>query len=193
MLFLVILRYLLEHGGSPDEQNNEGNTALHLALIEKREECALILLKEAKCNISLLNKHYQSALDLLNSDECRIYKYQLIYCIELSQEAKIQIRKVFYELYPRLRTLVIHHHDCQLHVPRMTGSQGNNPWEAPPRIDAILKELHEQFQDWQIVYDTNFPPATNKQILRPPSRRYVELLNNLFSTVYLHLPSSSSS
>ena len=78
MLFLVILRYLLEHGGSPDEQNNEGNTALHLTLIEKREECALILLKEAKCNISLLNKHYQSALDLLNSDECRIYKYQLI-------------------------------------------------------------------------------------------------------------------
>ena len=78
----MILRYLLEHGGSPDEQNNEGNTALHLSLIEKREDCAVILLKEAKCNISLLNKQRQTALDLLNSDECRMFEYRFIYCVE---------------------------------------------------------------------------------------------------------------
>lgn len=71
-LILVILRYLLEHGGVADDQNYEGNTALHLSLYEMREECAIILLKEAKSDITILNHHHQTPLDLLNSEECRI-------------------------------------------------------------------------------------------------------------------------
>lgn len=82
-----------------------------------------------------------------------------------------------------MRTLIVHHPDCNLHVPRNTGSQGSNPWEAPPRIDAILSELHSQFQDWALVYDTNFPPASITQILRAHSARYVKLLNDLNNTV----------
>lgn len=66
----MILRYLLEHDGMADDQNYEGNTALHLALYEMREECALILVSQAKCMISISNNNHQTALDLLNSDEC---------------------------------------------------------------------------------------------------------------------------
>ena len=66
----MILRYLLEHNAKPDDQNAEGNTPLHLALYEMREECAVILLKEAHCSIDLCNENHQTPLDLLNSEEC---------------------------------------------------------------------------------------------------------------------------
>lgn len=84
---------------------------------------------------------------------------------------------------PSYKTVVIHHPECNLHVPRSTGSQGNNPWEAPPRIAAILQELGAQFADWQLDYDTNFPPAGIHAILRAHSRRYVKLLNDLNNSV----------
>lgn len=103
--------------------------------------------------------------------------------IEFDNETKNRIRKEFYIQHPELRTVVIHHPDCNLHIPRTNGSQGTNPWEAPPRIDAILSELQVQFDDWALVYDTNFPPATNQQILRAHSARYVKLLNDLNNTV----------
>ena len=164
---IEIVRYLLEKGAFVDETNKEGNTALHLAILEGRESCVQILLEEANANLFLKNDQFFTPLTLLNSDLCR----RLLLPVsptDFSPEVKMKLRP-----------------DCNLHIPRLTGRQGSNPWEAPPRIDAILKELHEQFPEWEVAYDTNFPPASTSAILRVHSERYVNLLKHLNEEVEL--------
>ena len=104
---------------------------------------------------------------------------------DLDAETKKRLRQEFFSARPAFRTIVVHHPDCNLHIPRLNGSQGTNPWEAPPRIDAILKELKEQFQDWEVVYDTSCPLASKSEILRVHSQRYVSLLEHLNEEVKL--------
>lgn len=181
---IEIVRYLLEKGAFVDETNKEGNTALHLAILEGRESCVQILLEEANANLFLKNDQFFTPLTLLNSDLCR----RLLLPVsptDFSPEVKMKLRQLFYARHPSFKTIVIHHPDCNLHIPRLTGSQGSNPWEAPPRIDAILKELHEQFPEWEVAYDTNFPPASTSAILRVHSERYVNLLKHLNEEVEL--------
>lgn len=95
------------------------------------------------------------------------------------------LREAFYRAIPSLRTVIIHHPDCLLHVPRMNGSQGANPWEAPARMDAILGELRVNLKDWEVAYDSAFDPASSKDILRAHSRRYLKLLCDLNDSVPL--------
>ena len=181
---IEIVRYLLEKGAFVDETNKEGNTALHLAILEGRESCVQILLEEANANLFLKNDQFFTPLTLLNSDLCR----RLLLPVsptDFSPEVKMKLRQLFYARHSSFKTIVIHHPDCNLHIPRLTGSQGSNPWEAPPRIDAILKELHEQFPEWEVAYDTNFPPASTSAILRVHSERYVNLLKHLNEEVEL--------
>lgn len=102
---------------------------------------------------------------------------------ELSMDEKSKIREVFYTSIPSLRTLIVSHPDCLLHVPRENGSQGSNPWEAPARIDAIMSELKEELKDWEIDYDSSFEPASSEDILRAHSRRYLRLLCELNDSV----------
>ena len=78
---------------------------------------------------------------------------------------------------------MIHHPDCLLHVPRSNGSQGSNPWEAPARMDAILDELQANMKDWQVVFDSQFDPASSRDILRAHSKRYLKLLSDLNESV----------
>ena len=68
---IEIVRYLLEKGAFVDETNKEGNTALHLAILEGRESCVQILLEEANANLFLKNDQFFTPLTLLNSDLCR--------------------------------------------------------------------------------------------------------------------------
>ena len=93
------------------------------------------------------------------------------------------LREAFYRAVPSLRTVIIHHPDCLLHVPRMNGSQGANPWEAPARMDAILSELRTNLKDWEVAYDSAFDPASSKDILRAHSQRYLKLLCDLNESV----------
>ena len=172
------MRYLLEKGAFVDETNKEGNTALHLAILEGRESCVQILVEEANANLFLKNDQFFTPLMLLNSDLCRRFSSS-VSSTDFSPEVKMKLRQQFYARHPSFKTIVIHHPDCNLHIPRLTGSQGSNPWEAPPRIDAILKELHEQFPEWEVAYDTNFPPASTSEIMRVHSERYVNLLKHL--------------
>ena len=181
---IEIVRYLLEKGAFVDETNKEGNTALHLAILEGRESCVQILLEEANANLFLKNDQFFTPLTLLNSDLCRRFSLS-VSSTDFSPEVKMKLRQLFYARHPSFKTIVIHHPDCNLHIPRLTGSQGSNPWEAPPRIDAILKELHEQFPEWEVAYDTNFPPASTSAILRVHSERYVNLLKHLNEEVEL--------
>ena len=181
---IEIVRYLLEKGAFVDETNKEGNTALHLAILEGRESCVQILLEEANANLFLKNDQFFTPLTLLNSDLCRRFSLS-VSPTDFSPEVKMKLRQLFYARHSSFKTIVIHHPDCNLHIPRLTGSQGSNPWEAPPRIDAILKELHEQFPEWEVAYDTNFPPASTSAILRVHSERYVNLLKHLNEEVEL--------
>lgn len=161
-----------------NETNLEGNSALHLALLEGRENCVPVLVMEAKVDLMVKNRQFLSPLALLNSESCRM-TLQLLLFPDLTAETKKKLRQKFFSARPSFRTIVVHHPDCNLHIPRLNGSQGTNPWEAPPRIDAILKELKEQFQDWEVVYDTNCPLASKPAILRVHSQRYVNLLEHL--------------
>ena len=84
-------------------------------------------------------------------------------------------------MHPRLRTVILHPPDCNLHIPRTSGTQGANPWEAPPRITAILQALHAQIDDWAVCYDSGFPIAGKQEILKAHSLRYFQLLYKLDS------------
>ena len=167
-----------------NETNMEGNTALHLALLEGRENCVPVLVMEAKVDLMAKNNQFLSPLALLNSDSCRT-RMKRPSLADLDTETKKRLRQEFFSARPAFRTIVVHHPDCNLHIPRLNGSQGTNPWEAPPRIDAILKELKEQFQDWEVVYDTSCPLASKAEILRVHSQRYVSLLEHLNEEVKL--------
>ena len=165
-------------------------------MIKTWKEIRHSILHCMKCAKSVLSFYWKKPIALLNC-ATTITRHPLIYWIlknavanhfsslflGFSQEVKSRIRQLFYELHPELRTIVIYHPDCSLHIPRSDGSQGNNPWEAPPRIDAILSELRSQFPEWALVYDTNFPPATRRQIQLAHSPRYVNLLNELNNKV----------
>ena len=96
-------------------------------------------------------------------------------------EERRQLRAIFYRVHPQLRTVILHHPDCNLHIPRTSGTQGANPWEAPPRITAILQQLHAQIDDWAVCYSSDFPLAGKREILKAHSLRYFELLCKLDS------------
>lgn len=161
-----------------NETNLEGNSALHLALLEGRDNCVSVLVTEAKVDLMAKNSQFLSPLALLNSENCRVV-FQVGSFTDLPPETKKKLRREFFSARPTFRTIVVHHPDCNLHIPRLNGSQGTNPWEAPIRIDAILKELKEQFQEWEVAYDTNCPLASKTAILRVHSQRYVSLLEHL--------------
>ena len=83
--------------------------------------------------------------------------------------------EAFYRAVPSLRTVIIHHPDCLLHVPRMNGSQGANPWEAPARMDAILSELRTNLKDWEVAYDQFVFAGNNNYTGYRPSRPFAAL------------------
>lgn len=74
---------------------------------------------------------------------------------------------------PRLRTLVLHHPDCQSHVTR-PGHQ-----EAPERITAILGRVREQFAPYEVALSSDFPRASEEQVMRAHSAAYVNLVRSL--------------
>ncbi|KAK8795445.1 hypothetical protein WA588_004286, partial [Blastocystis sp. NMH] len=164
----VIVHYLLSQKASLEATDHEGNTPLHVAVLHGHLTIALTLLQERKESITQQNKHHHTPLNILNSSDCH-----------LSKEEKMTLREAFYRAVPSLRTVIIHHPDCLLHVPRMNGSQGANPWEAPARMDAILSELRTNLKDWEVAYDSAFDPASSKDILRAHSQRYLKLLCDL--------------
>lgn len=163
-------------------QNHDGNSPLHLAVIHSHVNCIESLAREQKNLLLIQNKRHQTPLNILNSSECGNSSLFLS-LPELSMDEKSRIREVFYRSIPSLRTLIVSHPDCLLHVPRENGSQGSNPWEAPARIDAIMSELKEALKDWEVEFDSSFEPASSDDILRAHSKRYMRLLYDLNSSV----------
>ena len=50
-------------------------------------------------------------------------------------------------------------------------------------MDAILDELQANLKDWQVVFDSQFEPASSRDILRAHSKRYLKLLSDLNESV----------
>ena len=50
-------------------------------------------------------------------------------------------------------------------------------------MDAILDELQANMKDWQVVFDSQFEPASSRDILRAHSKRYLKLLSDLNESV----------
>ena len=53
-------------------------------------------------------------------------------------------------------------------------------------MDAILDELQANLKDWQVVFDSQFEPASSRDILRAHSKRYLKLLSDLNESVGEH-------
>ena len=151
-------------------------------MIHSHVNCIESLAREQKNLLLIQNKRHQTPLNILNSSECGNSSLFLS-LPELSMDEKSRLREVFYRSIPSLRTLIVSHPDCLLHVPRENGSQGSNPWEAPARIDAIMSELKEALKDWEVEFDSSFEPASSDDILRAHSKRYMRLLYDLNSSV----------
>ena len=50
-------------------------------------------------------------------------------------------------------------------------------------MDAILDELQANLKEWQVVFDSQFDPASSRDILRAHSKRYLKLLSDLNESV----------
>ena len=98
---------------------------------------------------------------------------------QLNSAVRDSVRSVFSEGRQDSSTLVLYHNDCLLHVPRTGGSQGDTPWESPERIPAILSACRRLTQDPLCAVVSDFPLASDDQILRCHSREYLTFLYSM--------------
>ena len=66
----AIINYLLSQHAMVDKQDNNGNNALHLALLHSHPACAKLLLKDHPDLIIQQNRQNQTPLNVLNSTLC---------------------------------------------------------------------------------------------------------------------------
>jgi len=82
---------------------------------------------------------------------------------------------------PQARTLVLHHPECEEHVPK-----SETDWEAPGRIssvmNAVLQNIHSpemSVRDYEIQVSTDFERASLELLSRVHSAEYLTFVNDL--------------
>ena len=172
-------------------RNEIGETALHWAMRagKKGMDAAKFLLKNGSRS-SLFNKAFQRPLDVAaegfsgmhddkfpttlpemeNENQSRIGQ-QLV-------EVKRLSRANLFSFSPQARTLILHHPECLEHLPKY-----DTDWEAPDRVNAILKTLLERnnryVRDYEIQVSTEFDRASLEFLSRVHSAEYLTFVNNL--------------
>lgn len=93
-------------------------------------------------------------------------------------ENKTHCRLNLFRFSPQARTLVLHHPECLEHLPKF-----DTDWEAPDRVNAILKTLRETdnkyVRDNEIQLSTEFDRASLEFLSRVHSAEYLTFVNNL--------------
>jgi len=168
----VLLPYLLKHGCPIDAQAIDGNTALHLASCEGRVESVQYLV-DRNANIYLRNKYCKTSIDLAATE----LPVETLTQRKSTERLREEIRNVLYKSNAALRTLLVHHEECQQHKPRKS-----DEWEHPERIEIILKEIEgtKLFNPAAMLeHTTSFDRATVKELLRVHSAQYIRFIHDL--------------
>ncbi|KAK8809550.1 hypothetical protein WA158_000493 [Blastocystis sp. Blastoise] len=167
-----VLKLIYTYGYPPNTPNNNGDTALHLCCSNNRGECVKVLIKEMNVDETLRNNKHQTPLDVLYDTET-----------SLPSNSRDSLRHILYSIFPSYKTLIAYHPNCLLHVPRDTGSQGSNPWEAPARLPAILEQIKKDLSPWEYEISSDFGPIDNSELKGIHSDRYIQLLEDLNNQV----------
>jgi len=203
-LVVNVCTELLSHGADMDYSDSDGFTATHWAaacghasvlnmLIHRQPSSAQVpsangdtpLHRACRLgrieNIATLLAFDETLSRILNdSGETPLHVAGTLNGIKEDAKLRHAVRMEFAKHQSPHHTLILHHPDTLMHSTRTSGSQGTFPWEAPERVTGIVTSISKAFNgDPLIVQSTEFPPATDKDILRCHSREYLGLLKSL--------------
>eukprot|EP00934_Nitzschia_sp_Nitz4_P004319 Nitzschia sp. Nitz4//scaffold93_size78505//34867//38603//NITZ4_005420-RA/size78505-augustus-gene-0.49-mRNA-1//-1//CDS//3329560288//4309//frame0 len=188
----VTAEFLLLKASPKDAKNDRGETPLHWALRAGRRglEVASVLIdngarpavwsKEFKRPIEVAADGFHdeegSVMDLkklvtarkrLNKDQRRVLKEAM--------EERREARSNLLMLSAQSRTLVLHHPECQQHMPK-----SSSDWENPDRVSSILDKLLGKGAGAPPVYDHEITLSQEFE------RAKLDLLSRIHSTEYLN-------
>jgi len=145
-----------------------GDTALHRA-------CRLGKIGNVKALI-----HHLAHLAVIENNELKLpHEVAGMWMGKLSTPVRDAVRIVLSPVVQKLKTLVVSHEDCLLHVPRSNGSQGDQPWESPERLNVMMRAFKRLVNDPLLEMVSDFPSATDEQVLRCHSREYLDFLYSM--------------
>jgi len=94
---------------------------------------------------------------------------------------KRQVRANLLCYSSQMRTLVLHHPDCKLHVPK-----SETDWESPDRIDSVMDLILQNedtdeavVRDYEVQVSTDFERASLELLSRVHSAEYLTFVNDL--------------
>ena len=92
--------------------------------------------------------------------------------------ARKAVRRIFYRIEPRARTLVLHHRDCLDHKPRQ-----ETDWECPERIAAVLRGIERAppalLDPHELEISTDIEKAPVEHLARVHSQEYIRFVHDL--------------
>ena len=174
---LAVLEFILDcKGVAPCLTSAEGDTPLHRACRLGRSEHVRCLLMRVPESRNKVNAEMQTPLQVAG-----------MWLGRLSPESRHRVRGVFAETCADCsRTIVFTHDDCLAHIPRTDGSQGEQPWEHPDRLIAIMNGIRRSpalRQDPLLSISSDFSCASDDQILRCHSKKYLDFLYSLEASI----------
>jgi hypothetical protein len=111
----------------------------------------------------------------------------------LNYDDRVRIRRLFCEMVPGCRTLLLHHRECMDHAPRK-----DDEWESPLRIEAIMGALERAtgdgtdtaalFETYDLEVSDNFSRAPVETLKRVHTREYIKLVSDLSQKVTSSVP-----
>ena len=198
------MRVLLEHGANAVVADEDGYTALHWVAACDNEVAVGILVAEAhvdinsRCsarfgtetalhrgarmgNVDAVQALVEHGADLGARSASNQTADEVAgdYDGKLTAKHRSAVRKCLFTFDPRLRTLVLQHADCLLHVTEDTHQ------EAPARIHTILRKLNQakSFPPYEINISDDFEAATDEAVGRAHTKGYIEFLHQLSAQV----------
>ena len=173
----AVLKFICTIAGiDGTRRGHDGETPLHRSCRLGRSENAGVLIQHFPDMAFQCNNEHQLPIEVAGLWLGRL---------NLSFRESIR-RRLGCSFFPTFGTEVIYHHDCMLHLPRGSGSQGDQPWESPDRLSAIMGSLRRLDNDSLLQLITEFPSATDDQILRCHSVEYLDFLYSLDLAVQEH-------
>ena len=198
------MRVLLKYGANASAADEDGYTALHWAAACDNEVAVSILVGEAhvdinsRCsarfgtetplhrgarmgNVDAVQALLEHGADLGARSASNQTADEIAgdYDGRLTLKHRAAIRECLFTFQPRLRTLVLQHPDCLLHVTEDTHQ------EAPARIHAVLRKLKQakSFPPYEINVSEDFEAATDKAVGRVHTAEYIAFLRQLTAQV----------
>lgn len=179
-----------------DAQNKDGDTPLHWALKAGRVAMrAVHVLIQNSARAQTLNGKFKRALDVAaegfdetveeepkknigqrKKAESKRRKQEVV-------EERRDVRANLLRVSAQSRTLVLHHPECQEHLPKSASD-----WESPQRISSILQRIIPKEENesettgifpHEVTLSSEFEKATPELLGRVHSTEYLQFVNKL--------------